>query len=116
MYQAMRIDIELYGQGVALVRRKKIDLDAAAERLELPAEALGALLVTVIGKGRVLVENHRGIEQYSEEYIRLGAQGGAVSVYGSGIRMRSLYSYRSTQAAYPKSCTAKLLPLYSGMI
>ena len=90
MYQAMRFDIELYGQGVALVRRKKIDLDAAAERLELPAEALGALLVTVIGKGRVLVENHRGIEQYSEEYIRLGAQGGAVSVYGSGIRMRIL--------------------------
>ena len=58
------------------MRRKKIDLDAAAERLELPAEALGAL--------------HRGIEQYSEEYIRLGAQGGAVSVYGSGIRMRIL--------------------------
>lgn len=72
------------------MRRKKIDLDAAAERLELPAEALGALLVTVIGKSRVLVENHRGIEQYSEEYIRLGAQGGAVSVYGSGIRMRIL--------------------------
>lgn len=72
------------------MRRKKIDLDAAAERLELPAEALGALLVTVIGKGRVLVENHRGIEQYSKEFIRLAARGGAVSIYGSGIKLRIL--------------------------
>lgn len=90
MYQAMRIDIELYGQGVALVRRKKIDLDAAAEKLELPGEALGALLITVIGKSRVLVENHRGIEQYSKEFIRLAARGGAVSMYGSGIKLRIL--------------------------
>ena len=72
------------------MRGKKIDLDAAAEKLELPGEALGALLITVIGKSRVLVENHRGIEQYSEEFIRLGAQGGAMSVYGSGIRLRIL--------------------------
>jgi len=72
------------------LRRKKIDLDAAAEKLELPGEALGALLVTVIGNRRVLIENHREIEQYSEEYIRLGAQSGALSVYGSRIRIRVL--------------------------
>lgn len=72
------------------MRRKKIDLDAAAEKLELPGEALGALLVTVIGKSRVLVENHRGIEQYSEEFVRLGTRGGSVSIYGSGIKLRIL--------------------------
>jgi len=72
------------------LRGKKIDLDAAAEKLELPGEALGALLITVIGKSRVLVENHRGIEQYSKEFIRLAARGGAVSIYGSGIKLRIL--------------------------
>ncbi len=72
------------------MRRKKIDLDAAAEKLELPGEALGALLVTAIGKSRVLVENHKGIEQYSEEYIRLSSQSGALSVYGSRLRIRIL--------------------------
>ncbi len=72
------------------MRGKKIDLDAAAEKLELPGEALGALLITVIGKSRVLVENHRGIEQYSKEFIRLAARGGAVSIYGSGIKLRIL--------------------------
>ena len=75
---------------MALLRGKKIDLDAAAEKLELPGEALGALLITVIGKSRVLVENHRGIEQYSKEFIRLAARGGAVSMYGSGIKLRIL--------------------------
>ncbi len=75
---------------MALLRGKKIDLDAAAEKLELPGEALGALLITVIGKSRVLVENHRGIEQYSKEFIRLAARGGAVSIYGSGIKLRIL--------------------------
>lgn len=72
------------------MRGKKIDLDAAAEKFELPGEALGALLITVIGKSRVLVENHRGIEQYSKEFIRLAARGGAVSIYGSGIKLRIL--------------------------
>ena len=72
------------------MRGKKIDLDAAAEKLELPGEALGALLITVIGKSRGLVENHRGIEQYSKEFIRLAARGGAVSIYGSGIKLRIL--------------------------
>ena len=72
------------------MRGKKIDLDAAAEKLELPGEALGALLITVIGKSRVLVENHRGIEQYSKEFIRLGARGGSLSIYGNGIRLRIL--------------------------
>ena len=75
---------------MALLRGKKIDLDAAAEKLELPGEALGALLITVIGKSRVLVENHRGIEQYSKEFIRLAARGGAESIYGSGIKLRIL--------------------------
>lgn len=90
MYQAMRRVIELYGQGVVDLRRKKLDLDSAAEKLTLPGEALGALLVTVIGRRRILIENHLGIEQYSEEYIRLGDRAGALCVFGSRLKIRVL--------------------------
>lgn len=72
------------------MRRRKVSLDAAAEGLELPPEAFGALLVTAVGNGRVLIENHRGIEQYSREYIRLRAKSGGIAVFGSGLAIRTL--------------------------
>ncbi len=72
------------------MRKKRRDHDALAERLELPAEALGALLVTSIGRRRVLVENHRGIEQYSEVCLRLRAAEGIFALYGDGIGIRLL--------------------------
>ena len=72
------------------MRGKHLDTDLLAERLELPAEALGALLVTAVGRRRVLIENHRGIAQYSDACLRLNAAGGAFTVYGKDIRIRVL--------------------------
>ncbi|MBR0207927.1 MAG: hypothetical protein IJQ43_03430 [Oscillospiraceae bacterium] len=72
------------------MRRKHWDPDLLAERLELPEEALGALLVTAVGRRRVLIENHRGIAQYSDACLRLKAAGGTFSLYGSGIRILTL--------------------------
>ena len=90
MYQAMSAVIRIYGQGGGAVRRKKRDIDALAERLELPTEALGSLLVTAIGRRRVLIENHRGIVQYSDVYLCLNAEEGSFAVYGEGIRIHAL--------------------------
>ena len=72
------------------MRRKHWEPDLLAERLELPAEALGSLLVTAIGRRRVLIENHRGIAGYSDACLRLKAAGGFFTLYGSGIRIRAL--------------------------
>ena len=72
------------------MHRKRRDPDLLAERLELPEEALGSLLVTAIGRRRVLIGNHRGIAQYSDACLRLDAAGGAFTVYGSNIRIRVL--------------------------
>lgn len=72
------------------MREKKIDLDALAERLELPREALGSLLVTAVGRRRLLVENHRGIVQYSEVCVRLRSEEGEFSVFGDALRIRVL--------------------------
>ena len=72
------------------MKRKSCDPEALAARLELPPEALGALLVTVHGRGAVLIENHRGVEQFSEDYLRVRALRGGFSVRGGRIRIRAL--------------------------
>ena len=70
--------------------RKRIRFDAIPEKLELPREALGSLLVTAIGQERLLIENHRGIELYSDVCLRLRVKGGCVAVYGDGLCIRTL--------------------------
>lgn len=65
-------------------------LDAAAERLELPAEALGALLVSAVGSRRVLIENHCGVEQYGENILRVRSRNGCLTVLGGELRIRTL--------------------------
>lgn len=82
--------IEIYGQGGGVVGRKRIDPEALAEKLELPLEALGSLLVTAVGNRRLLIENHRGIELFSEFCLRLRAAEGCFAVYGDGLCIRSL--------------------------
>lgn len=72
------------------MRLKKADPDLLAERLELPREAAGALLVTAIGSERVLIENHRGILQYGDVCIRLRTREGVFSLYGEKLRIRLL--------------------------
>ena len=70
--------------------RKRIDPEALAEKLELPREVLGSLLVTAIGQRRLLIENHRGIELYSDICLRLRATEGCFSVYGNALCIRTL--------------------------
>ena len=57
-----------------------------AQRLELPEEALlGALKLTVTGGRQALVENHRGLLDYSEERILISAIKGKLAISGTGI-------------------------------
>ena len=42
------------------------------ESLELPKDLVyGAVMVTITGRGEVLVENYRGILEYNQTHIRL---------------------------------------------
>ena len=70
--------------------RKRIRFDAIPDKLELPREALGSLLVTAVGQKRLLIENHRGIALYSDVCLRLRSAEGCFAVCGDGLRIRAL--------------------------
>lgn len=61
-----------------------------AERLELCAEAVGLMKVTVSGKRRVLVEFHRGILEYGPDCIEVAVRGGRVRVLGSALKLTAM--------------------------
>jgi sporulation protein YqfC len=56
------------------------------EHLELP----GNTVVEIAGTGRVLIENHRGVTQYSEEMIGVRVKYGQVCVCGSGLKLAQM--------------------------
>jgi len=61
------------------------------ERLALPGESLpGQVLVEITGDSRVLIENHRGIREYSRERIGINVRYGAVQICGSCLEVRRM--------------------------
>ena len=57
-----------------------------APALEWISEVSGrAVRATLVGGSRVLIENHTGILDFTEECVRLNAPGGAVSVRGAHL-------------------------------
>ena len=62
-----------------------------AERLQLPEDALlGAARVTVTAGKTVLVENHRGILEYSSEQLRIGTLQGQLIVNGTELTLSAM--------------------------
>lgn len=58
-----------------------------AERMEVPAEAVGAAKLTIVGGSRLLVENHTGLREYGKERISIGCGRGSIIVSGSGLTL-----------------------------
>lgn len=61
------------------------------ERMDLPGESLpGQVLVEITGENRVLIENHRGVREYSRERIGVKVKYGLVQVCGSCLELRCM--------------------------
>ena len=83
--------IDIYGSEVAPVKNMKELPQDLAQRLELPEEALlGALKLTVTGGRQALVENHRGLLDYSEERILISAIKGKLAISGTGLSLAAM--------------------------
>lgn len=61
-----------------------------ADRLELPADALGALKLSLCGRNRLLVENHRGIIAYGESVIEIDCGVSKLVVMGDELRLAAM--------------------------
>ena len=70
------------------MNRSRGILDRLVEGADLPGEMLpGQPLVELSGDRRVLVENHRGVTEYSRERIGIRVSYGQVLVCGCGLEL-----------------------------
>ena len=91
MYQTMPRSIDLYGQGVAALKKLRNIADDLAEKLELPSEALGAAAkLSITGGRRALIENHRGIIEYGRERIVIGTEKGRMVISGQELLLSAM--------------------------
>ena len=61
------------------------------EHLDLPDETIpGEVLVEIAGENRVLIEQHRGVHEYSRERIGVNVRFGIVQVLGSCLELRCM--------------------------
>ncbi len=56
------------------------------ENLELPKDLMhGAVMVSIVGRTEMTIENYRGILEYSSEEIRLSTKDGTLSIQGKKL-------------------------------
>lgn len=56
------------------------------ESLELPKDLMyGDSIVTITGRREVLIENYKGILEYTEDYIKIQAKNVKLTVYGKQL-------------------------------
>ena len=61
------------------------------EQMDLPGESFpGQVLVEITGDNRVLIENHRGVREYSREQIGVNVKYGFVQICGSCLELRCM--------------------------
>ena len=77
------------------MERKRNMLRWMAEKASFPSELLpGNFLLELLGQGRVLIENHQGIQEYGDDRICVVTTFGSVSVFGKGLHLSCLSKER----------------------
>ncbi|MFR4590541.1 MAG: YabP/YqfC family sporulation protein [Eisenbergiella sp.] len=72
--------------GINAAESSKTAKELLAETLRIPKDTvLGASIVTVTGNDQLLVENYRGILEYTSEYILLQGRTCRIRIGGKGL-------------------------------
>lgn len=68
------------------------DLPAeTAERFDLPADAVAGMpKLTITGKARVLIENHKGLIEYGRELVEVNGGRVRIRVHGGDLELRAM--------------------------
>lgn len=62
-----------------------------SERLDIPSDiSAGSAKLSVYGKSKVLIENHKGILHYGENIIELSAKGMTVRILGDELSIAAM--------------------------
>ena len=73
------------------LKRLKELPQSLADKLMIPPELLpGTGSVSIVGGRQALVEDHRGILEYSEERIVLALKRGKLSLTGSNLQLQAM--------------------------
>ena len=51
------------------MKTKRDRAELLADKLDIPADALGSVKLSLCGRSRLLIENHRGIITYNDNLI-----------------------------------------------
>lgn len=71
--------------------RKNNSLQKIARALELPADLVMDLArMTMLGNQQLLIENHRGIVEYTSSTIRINLNNGAMTIKGQALTLGNL--------------------------
>lgn len=70
------------------MKQRESILQRLTEGSDLPNEPIPAMpLVELAGDRRVLIENHKGVTEYSREKIRVQVRYGQLCVCGAGLEL-----------------------------
>lgn len=65
--------------------------EETAEKFDLPADAVaGVPKITITGKARVLVENHKGLLGYEEELVEVNGGRIRILIHGTDLELRAM--------------------------
>jgi sporulation protein YqfC len=64
-----------------------------ADIFDLPRDLIAnTFRLTLVGRGQLFIENHKGIILYDPELIRLNVKGGEIKIAGSQLQVRTVYT------------------------
>lgn len=72
-------------------KRMEVMKSAVSEMFELPKEiTLNLPKISMIGKNQMLVENHKGIIEYTPQRIRVNSSIGVIRVQGHDMELKNI--------------------------
>ena len=75
------------------MRRKRLEdmKSAVSEMFELPREIMLNLpKISMIGSNQMLVENHKGVIEYTPQRIRVNSSIGVIRVQGNDMKLKNI--------------------------
>lgn len=71
------------------MKQKTVEImEAISEKIKLPSDILaGAPLLSMAGQRQLLIENYKGIIEYTEELIRVQTKTGRIHVEGKNLNI-----------------------------